>query len=78
MRRAIALCVLVLGPAALAGCGSDDDDEGDRARGAPAADVRLVEVGGFEAPIFVTAPPCDRSRTAVVEQGGTVYRLAAR
>ncbi len=37
-----------------------------------AATVRLQQVGSFEAPLYVTAPPGDRSRVFVVEQGGTV------
>jgi glucose/arabinose dehydrogenase len=38
---------------------------------APAA-VRLVRVGTFAAPVFVTAPPGDVHRIFVVERGGTI------
>jgi glucose/arabinose dehydrogenase len=45
---------------------------------APAsADVRLKKIGDFEAPVYVTAPPQDRSRVFVVEQGGTI-RIVGR
>jgi glucose/arabinose dehydrogenase len=45
---------------------------------APTADpaarrgVRLVTVGRFDAPLYVTSPPGDRRRIFVVEQGGRV------
>lgn len=38
----------------------------------PAAAVRLQSVGSFEQPLHVDAPPGDRSRVFVVEQGGTI------
>jgi glucose/arabinose dehydrogenase len=34
--------------------------------------VRLVKVGNFSAPVYVTAPPGDRNRLFVVEQAGRV------
>src|SRR5665648_424356 len=34
--------------------------------------VRLAKVGTFDQPLFVTAPPGDRSRIFVVEQPGRV------
>ncbi len=34
--------------------------------------LRLARIGSFSAPVFVTAPPGDRRRVFVVEQGGTV------
>jgi hypothetical protein len=36
------------------------------------AAVRLVPVGTFEAPVYVTAPPGDLHRIFVVERGGTI------
>jgi len=39
---------------------------------ARAARPRLKRVGRFDAPVFVTAPPGDRRRQFVVEQGGRV------
>lgn len=38
----------------------------------PAAAIRLQSVGRFEAPLHVDAPPGDRSRVFVVEQGGSI------
>jgi glucose/arabinose dehydrogenase len=37
-----------------------------------ASGVRLVRLGSFRAPLYVTAPPGDRRRVFVVEQGGTI------
>jgi glucose/arabinose dehydrogenase len=34
--------------------------------------LRLQRIGSFDAPVYVTAPPGDRNRLFVVEQGGTV------
>jgi glucose/arabinose dehydrogenase len=34
--------------------------------------VRLVRVGGFTAPVYVTSPPGDRRRLMVVEQAGRI------
>jgi glucose/arabinose dehydrogenase len=34
--------------------------------------VRLVQVGGFTAPVYVTSPPGDRRRLMVVEQAGRI------
>jgi glucose/arabinose dehydrogenase len=46
---------------------------GPRARTAQARPgVRLVPVGRFDAPLYVTSPPGDRSRIMVVEQGGRI------
>ena len=38
----------------------------------PAAAVRLQAVGRFSQPLHVDAPPGDRSRVFVVEQGGAI------
>ena len=43
-----------------------------QAREAAATGVRLVRVGSFNTPVHVTAPPGDRRRLFVVEQGGTI------
>ena len=41
--------------------------------GPTAADgVRLVGIGTFDTPVYVTAPPGDNRRVFVVEQGGTI------
>jgi glucose/arabinose dehydrogenase len=42
------------------------------AGGAARRGVRLRKVGDFDAPVYVTSPPGDRSRQFVVEQGGRV------
>jgi glucose/arabinose dehydrogenase len=39
---------------------------------ARAAPVRLVPVGTFSSPVYVTAPPGDTRRIFVVQQGGTI------
>jgi glucose/arabinose dehydrogenase len=53
----------------IAGCGSSGSQAAvEFAEGA----VRLQKVGSFDAPVFVTAPPGDKSRLFVVEKGGEV------
>jgi glucose/arabinose dehydrogenase len=58
------------GPAA----GTDARAATDPSTGARAAatGVRLVQVGTFDAPLYVTAPPGDRRRLFVVEQAGRI------
>jgi glucose/arabinose dehydrogenase len=77
---------LLLAVATLAACGSDpatpsatSDPAATGGGGSPAAGgtaasrgVRLVKVGDFDAPLYVTAPPGDRRRIFVVEQGGRI------
>ncbi len=43
-----------------------------RAKASAADGVKLLRVGRFDAPVYVTAPPGDRRRIFVVEQGGTI------
>jgi glucose/arabinose dehydrogenase len=69
---------------ALLACGSGDGEgQGDTTaatKGTPAgegsaraaAGVRLVSVGNFDSPLYVTAPPRDKRRFMVVEQGGVI------
>jgi glucose/arabinose dehydrogenase len=53
----------------IAGCGSSGSQAAvESAEGA----VRLQKVGSFDEPVFVTAPPGDKSRLFVVEKGGKV------
>jgi glucose/arabinose dehydrogenase len=78
--RVVALAALA---ATLLACGSGDTSGADsttatgtatatqRARPARTG-VRLVGVGRFSAPVYVTAPRGDRRRIFVVEQGGTI------
>jgi glucose/arabinose dehydrogenase len=83
-RVAFALALVV---AVLAACGSDpaaprttastgDDPapsgSGAAGRTAPSRGVRLVKIGDFDAPLYVTAPPGDRRRIFVVEQAGRI------
>ena len=89
MTRVASIAALIA--VALAGCGSSDDAgsaeapiataqatqrDAQEARGAQTG-VRLVGVGQFESPVYVTAPPGDRRRLFVVEQGGTIRVMRA-
>jgi glucose/arabinose dehydrogenase len=82
---------LLIAVAALVACGSDpaqpsattdsaatgDSDGGSPATGRTAASrgVRLVKIGDFDGPLYVTAPPGDRRRIFVVEQGGRIMEV---
>ncbi len=81
-RPVLALIVAAL---ALGACGGDDDSQqgsgtaaaattsgSGGARAAASGGVRLAAVGTFDTPVYVTAPPADRRRIFVVEQGGTI------
>jgi glucose/arabinose dehydrogenase len=46
--------------------------ETTQARSSAADGVRLVGIGTFDTPVYVSAPPGDRRRIFVVEQGGTI------
>jgi len=84
--RAAAALLLAL---AVASCGGGDDADGRAGAGtsagrgtdetpaatATARGVKLKRVGSFDAPVFVTAPPGDRTRQLVVEQGGRIMVL---
>jgi hypothetical protein len=82
--RAILAPALAATLLALAACGSDDSSaETDTAQTASAAEttrakptaadgVKLLSVGRFRAPVYVTAPPGDTRRIFVVEQDGTI------
>ena len=66
MRRpALALVIVV---AAVVACGSDPEADPATAAGG----VRLVKIGDFQQPLYVTAPPGDRRRIFVVEQPGRI------
>jgi glucose/arabinose dehydrogenase len=80
--------VVVLVAALLAACGgnahqsrdatrtsataSTTDDSAGAGKATPGRGVRLVKIGDFEAPVYVTAPPDDRRRIFVVEQAGRI------
>ncbi len=55
---------------------STNDDTGSSSpaegRAAAGRGVRLVKVGDFDSPLYVTAPPGDRRRIFVVEQAGEI------
>ena len=82
--RALLATAALLATLAACGAGESDGTESPRpASTAPtataaanpparAARLRLSRVGSFSSPIHVTAPPGDRSRLFVVEQGGTI------
>jgi glucose/arabinose dehydrogenase len=82
------LAVIVLAVLVAVGCDGSDDEQprattaqppppeghgGDPApRTAAVTGLRLRRIGTFSEPTYVTAPPGDRSRLFVVEQGGTI------
>jgi len=55
---------------------STNDDTGGstpaQGRTAASRGVKLVKVGDFDAPLYVTSPPGDKRRVFVVEQGGRI------
>ena len=55
-------------PAAGGAATEDPDAAGAQARG-----VRLVPIGRFDQPLYVTSPPGDTRRQFVVEQGGRIF-----
>jgi glucose/arabinose dehydrogenase len=56
---------------AAGGCGSSDADGG-------VGGARLVRIGSFAAPTYVTAPPGDRGRLFVTERAGRIVMLRGR
>ena len=91
MPRALLAPALAAALLALAACGSDDSSaettppsaapassaETTRASSAASRGVKLLGVGRFDAPLYVTAPPGDTRRIFVVEQGGTIRVVRA-
>ncbi|MEA2154280.1 MAG: hypothetical protein QOE11_420 [Solirubrobacteraceae bacterium] len=77
MTRIVASVASSLAVCALVACGSGDSGASaapaaaQRARSA-ATGVKLVKIGSFHAPVYVTAPAGDSRRLFVVEQGGTI------
>ena len=66
----LALSLLTLVALAAAGCGGSGD-----ASGQPVPGVKLVRIGTFSSPVYLTSPPGDRNRLFVVEQQGTIREL---
>jgi glucose/arabinose dehydrogenase len=60
----------VTAAALLAACGASARDE---PVASAAAGVKLVSVGTFQDPLYITSPPRDTRRIMVVEQGGTIW-----
>lgn len=58
--------------AALAACGSAPAGDTTVAREAAAGGAKLTRIGTFDAPLYVTQPPGDRTRLFVVQQGGKI------
>ncbi|MEA2465935.1 MAG: hypothetical protein QOJ57_61 [Thermoleophilaceae bacterium] len=74
---AFVACFVLL--AGCGGCGSGDSRPAGTSAANPAGPevnaargVRLKRIGTFSSPIFVTAPPGDRTRLFVVERAGTI------
>ena len=88
-RDAAAGLTLLAALVALVACGSDDSaadtvssasqpaTAGPAQAGQSASGVRLVDVGTFDQPVYLTAPPGDTRRVFVVEQGGTIRVVRA-
>ncbi len=60
----------LLATVAVAACGGSVTADG--AGATAAAGVKLVKLGSFQMPLYVTAPPADRRRVMVVQQGGKI------
>ncbi len=92
MTRAATAAAAGLTLLVLAACGSGGDtasatqatsatqvrpSSASQARASAARGVKLVRIGRFDSPLYVTAPPRDRRRVFVVEQGGTIRVVRA-
>jgi glucose/arabinose dehydrogenase len=74
MRPAL-LVTLIAAVTAVVACGSGSAETTSSTTPtatAAATGVRLVQVGRFDSPVSLTAPPQDRHRVFVVQQGGTI------
>ncbi len=82
MPRIALVSALLAGLLALAACGSDDSaavtapavtaSDTTAAKPSAARGVKLLSIGRFDSPVYVTAPPGDTRRIFVVEQDGTI------
>ena len=77
MRRSLSLLAAISFLTTACGVESSDEQPARAATAATvpaaaAAGVRLVRVGSFDQPLYVTAPPGDRRRVFVVEQTGRI------
>lgn len=74
-RRTVLTALLAVAVASGCGGGGAGQAAGGTAppaRAAAATGVKLVKVGSFSSPVFVTSPPRNASRLFVVEQGGRI------
>src|SRR5436190_312665 len=56
------------------GCGGSDESSATTAQQSVAG-VRLRQIGSFDSPVYLTAPPGDKRRLFVVEQEGTIREV---
>jgi glucose/arabinose dehydrogenase len=68
MSPRVPVLALLLAALILVACGGNDAPPAVAASG-----VKLVKVGDFSEPLYVTAPPQDTRRVFVVGQGGTIW-----
>ncbi|MEJ7894331.1 MAG: PQQ-dependent sugar dehydrogenase [Solirubrobacteraceae bacterium] len=66
------LVAVLLAALLAAGCGGSDDDVTSVSGAAEGQGLRLVKVGSFAEPVYVTAPRTDKRRIYVVEQAGRI------
>jgi glucose/arabinose dehydrogenase len=69
MSPRVPVLALLLAALILVACGGSNDAP----QAAAAGGVKLVKVGDFSEPLYVTAPPKDTRRVFVVGQGGTIW-----
>ena len=65
-------CAISLGACGSSAAGEVPDATPPAATAAAAGGVKLVNVGKFKMPLYVTAPPKDPRRVMVVQQGGRI------
>ncbi|HET6508463.1 MAG TPA: PQQ-dependent sugar dehydrogenase [Baekduia sp.] len=81
MAPRIPVLAALLAAAILVACGSDGGSGTTTSTAATTATaathggVRLVKVGAFDGPLYVTAPPRDTRRIFVVQQGGKIIAM---
>jgi glucose/arabinose dehydrogenase len=63
---------------AMCGCASAGSAEPGAPRPHASASVRLVQLGRFDAPTYLTSPPGDRRRRFVVERAGRIRVMVGR
>jgi glucose/arabinose dehydrogenase len=72
------LLIVLLTGVVLVGCGNDDGDAAPTGSGMPSAQSaakgkpKLVKIGRFDTPVYLTGAPGDTKRVFVVEQAGRI------